>query len=125
MRPTQRKNGFALLIVVILLAVIGLAIAVWAAQTKDLMIRTQLQSTQAGLDNAIASAAQWAKINPKTLKKSPEGQWIRLGLEDLQTPGLECRYRIVDKNARRTEIEITAAGNFRSHSIKKTVRLSL
>jgi hypothetical protein len=125
MRQIHRQNGFVLMIVVILLGVMGLGIAVWAAQTRDLMIQTKLHTTQAGLDNAIASAAQWAQINPKTLKKSPEEQWIRLDLKDLQVSGLECHYRIMDKNARSTEIEITAAGNFRSHSIKKTVRLSL
>jgi hypothetical protein len=125
MRQTRRQNGFVLIIVVILLGVMGLGIAVWAAQTKDLMIQTKLQTTQAQLDNAMASAAQWAKINPKILKQSPKGQWIRLDLKDLQTPGLECHYRVIDKNAQPTEIEITAAGNFRSHTIHKTIRLSL
>jgi hypothetical protein len=125
MKRSRRRNGFVLIIVVILLGAMGLAIAIWAAQTRDLMIQTKLQNKQAGLDNAIASAAEWAKINPKTVKKSPEGQWIRLDLNQLQISGLECHYRIVDKKAAGTEIEITAIDNFRSCPIKKTVRLSL
>jgi hypothetical protein len=125
MKQTRRQNGFVLLIVVFLLGVMVIGIAVWAVQTRDLVIQTKLQTTQAGLDNTLASASQWAKINLKTLKQSPEGQWIRMDLKDLQIPGLECHYRVMDKNTRPAEIEITAVGNFRSHSIKKTVRLSL
>jgi type II secretory pathway pseudopilin PulG len=125
MRPTQRKKGFALLIVVILLGVMGLGIAVWASQTKDLMIQTKLQTAQAGLDNAIASAAQWSQINSKTLKNSPMGQIVSLDLGPLQIPELQCQYRVVNKDAHRTEIEITAISNLHSHTIRKTVRLTL
>jgi hypothetical protein len=125
MKQNPRQNGFVLLIVVFLLGIMVVGITVWAAQTKDLINCTKLQTTQAGLDNAIASAAQWARINPKTLKQSPERQWIRLDLKELQSPGLECHYRVVEKDAHHAKIEITASGNFRSHPIKKTVRLTL
>jgi hypothetical protein len=124
MRNPRRQQGFILLIVVLLLGLMAIGITVWAAQTKDLMIQTKLHTTQAGLDNAIASAAEWAKLNPDILKKTPPSQWIRLNTNQLRIPGLECHYRMID-NALHTEIEINAVGNFRSGLIKKTVRLSL
>jgi type II secretory pathway pseudopilin PulG len=121
MNSARRQNGFALLAVVVLMALMGTGLIVWAAQSRNMMRDTRIQMTQAGLDNAIASATQWAAINRNKLKKQP----LPLDLTALQTPGLDCQYRVIDRNSRQMKIEITAVSSNPRCRARKTIQLNL
>jgi type II secretory pathway pseudopilin PulG len=124
MNSAERQNGFVLLAVIVLMALMGVGLAVWTVQSRDLSIHTKMQTAQAQLDNAVASAAQWANANHTTLKKTAKGQSIHLDLAGLQIPGLECQCRVIDRNSRQIKIEITAVGSARPRPVK-TIRLTL
>ncbi|MBM4102817.1 MAG: hypothetical protein FJ263_02040 [Planctomycetes bacterium] len=121
MNSARRQNGFALLAVVMLMALMASGLIVWAAQSHNMIKDTQIQTAQANLDNAIASAAQWAAVNRSKLKKQP----LPLDLVALQTPGLNCQYRVIDRNSRQMKIEITAVSSSPLCRTQKIIQLNL
>jgi type II secretory pathway pseudopilin PulG len=125
MNSARRQKGFILLTVVVLMALMGTGLIVWAAQSRNMIRDTQIQVAQASLDNAIASAVQWANANRSILKKTAKEQPLRLDLTGLQTPGLECQYRVIDRNSRQMKIEITAVSRSPRCPARKTIRLTL
>jgi len=125
MSSAKRQNGFVLLAVVVLMGLMGTGLAVWAAQSRDLSIHTKIQTVQVQLDNAVASVAQWAKVNRKTLRKNALGQPVRLDISELQMRGLECQYRLIDRNTRTMKIEITAVSGNPRCPARKTIQLNL
>ena len=125
MNSARRKNGFALLAVVVLMAMIGTGMIVWAAQSQNMIQDTRIQTVGANLDNAIASAAQWANANRRILKKTAKEKPLRFDLTDLQTPSLECQCRVIDRNSRQMKIEITAVSSSPHCRARKTIQLNL
>jgi type II secretory pathway pseudopilin PulG len=125
MNSARRQNGFALLAVVMLLALMGTGLIVWAAQSRNMIQDTRIQTVGANLDNAIASAAQWANANRNILKKTAKEKSLRLDLTALQTPGLECQCRVIDRNSRQMKIEITAVSSNPRFPARKTIQLNL
>jgi type II secretory pathway pseudopilin PulG len=125
MNSARRQNGFALLAVVALMALMGMGLIVWAAQSRNMIRDTRIQTVGANLDNAIASAAQWANANRSILKKTAKEQPLRLDLTELQTPGLECQCEVIDRNSRQIKIEITAVSSSPRCPARKTIQLNL
>jgi hypothetical protein len=125
MNSARRQKGFILLTVVVLMALMGTGLIIWAAQSRNLMKDTQIQMAQADLDNAIASAAQWATVNRDILKKTAKEQPLRFDLTELQTPGLECQCKVIDRNFRQMKIEITAVSSNPRCPARKTIQLNL
>jgi type II secretory pathway pseudopilin PulG len=121
MNSARRQNGFVLIAVVVLMALMGMGLIVWAAQSRNMIQDTQIQTARANLDNAIASAAQWAALNRNKLKKQP----LSLDLTALQIPDLECQCRVIDRNSRQMKIEITAVSSNPRCRTRKTIQLNL
>ena len=121
MNSARRENGFALLVVVMLMAMMGTGLIVWAAQSRNMIQDTRIQTVEANLDNAIASAAQWAAVNRGKLGKKP----LSIDMTALQIPGLECQCRILDRTSRRMKIEITAVSSSPPCPARKTIQLNL
>jgi type II secretory pathway pseudopilin PulG len=125
MNSTRHRNGLTLLAVVVLMALMGTGLIVWAAQSRNMIRDTRIQTVGANLDNAIASAAQWANANRNILKKTAKEKPLRLDLTELQTPGLECQCRVIDPNSRQMKIEITAISSNPRFPARKTIQLNL
>ena len=125
MKDVGRQDGFALIAVVVIMALMGVAMTVFSVQTRDMLSRTRMMDVQGRLDNAIASAAQWAQVNRKTLIKLKEAQSINFDLSEIQAGDLSCSCKTVKNRPRQLTIEITAASEKSKHTCKKTIRLVL
>ncbi len=125
MKDVGRQDGFALIAVVVIMALMGVALTVFSVQTRDMLSRTRMMDVQCRLDNAIASAAQWAQVNRKTLIKLKEAQSINPDLSEIQAGGLVCSCKTVKNRPRQLTIEITAVSEKPKHTCKKTVQLVL
>jgi len=121
MNMKKQKNGFTLIIVVILIALISSALIVWGGQSHTMIQTTQMQTIQAHLDDAINSAAQWAGVNSSKLKKKP----ITIDLSELQIHGLHCECRIIKQSFGRKTIEITAVAGEGIRQARKTIQIEL
>ncbi len=102
------RDGFILLIVIILLSLTATAFAILSATSATMVSHTRTAAIEANIRNLTASALAWAIHNNQKLKQQPA--WpVQLETSALEINEATCRVQLktIDNDSKEFEIEIS------------------
>ena len=86
-----RRNGFTILLALMCLSLVGAAVVILAATSRDLLFESDRAYVEAYSRNLTASALTWADVNRKKIEDMSEGKELRLDVEGLDIPDASLR----------------------------------
>lgn len=99
----KKKNGFVMILMILLLALVGSALLVLSASTRTMRTNWHYSQINADCENITVSVKEWAKLNTDKLTSLEEDKSIAINLEGLITTRSTCQLSIVQ----RTDTEMT------------------
>lgn len=114
MENTKRNNGFILMIVIVLIPLIGLAMAVFSANTKILTYSIRIEQLQQHAKDACRSGMAWAAVNQSKLE---DEKTMVLTIDESAAP-IRCSITLISKDDISKLYEITgfaADGRYHAH----------
>ncbi len=100
-----RQGGFALILVILLMSLFGLALFVLASTSRIMMFETTRATLEARIANLGASGRAWAQHNKEELRNHKNGHAIQLNVDDLVVQEALCT--IVVDEVRADDVSVT------------------
>lgn len=94
MPAMNRKNGFILLLAIAMIPLVGVVLAVLAANSKILTLYTRREVLRADAENAALSGLAWVRKNPQEAKSLAPGEPMLLTIADGTARQVRCRIEL-------------------------------
>lgn len=106
MKRTTQNNGFILLLVVPIIALIGMVLAIITTNCHSLIIHTRREGLRLKAENACLSGSSWIQQNHEQVQSLVPEKPIILTLEDNLRP-VTCRIERIDDRSGGEILRIT------------------
>jgi hypothetical protein len=117
-RRAHDRRGFGLILVLIILAISGGALAMMAAQSGAMTHQTRRMTEDAWRQDLQASARAWAALHPATDLAPGQVRWVELDASSLGLPGAKVIVGAAAPDANGAPLTV----NCQFHSAGRTIR---
>jgi hypothetical protein len=117
-RLPHRRKGYGLFLVIMALALVGIAMILMTDISGTMSFQTQQAKVTADSDNLQAGALDWAAHNAATLKQSI-GKAVALDCASLEISGAAASVTPVETVGKQLRIRIETCCNQGKHTIRK------
>ena len=104
----HQKKGLTLIIVLLVLALVGVAIFILAEISRSIIFESNMAYVQACKRNMTASALVWASKNHKDLTVDEKSKVISLDIEALKIKGGSLTIELLEAGKETPNVEITS-----------------
>lgn len=118
-----RQNGFAMIFVIVVLALVGIYMFVLTGNTKTILFQTNLAYIEACEQNLIASGRAWAKENAAA--EIPAPKTIDLDTSAMGISKSHLSISITPTDNSHTLINVTTQCTRRRHNLTTTEKYKL
>lgn len=102
----RRDNGFILLLVVTLIALIGIVMSFLTSASNTMLFQSNKTYLQACERNLIASGMAWSKINFEKESRDISGKMIELDVTELNIRGSGLTVNVSSSTETRPQVQI-------------------
>jgi hypothetical protein len=118
-----RRGGFALILVILLMSLFGVALFVLASTSRTMMFETTRATLEAGSTNLAASGRAWAQHNNKELRKHKNGHAIQLNVVDLVIREASCTIMVDEVRADDVSVTISTGCARGRQKLERSIKL--
>ena len=118
-----RRSGFALILVILLMSLFGLALFVLASTSRTMMFETTRATLEARSTNLAASGRAWAQHNKEELRKHKNGHAIQLNVDDLVIREALCTVVVDEVRADDVSVTISTSCARGRQKIERSIKL--
>jgi len=105
----KRQEGFILIIVILLLAVISLEMYVLSQASNTLFFESKMAYSTAARRNLAASGLAWVKHNLANQTTPQKGKTVELDISDMSVRNAKLQVTILDTPGTETQARITTS----------------
>ena len=118
-----RRGGFALILVILLMSLFGVALFVLASTSRTMMFETTRATLEAGSTNLAASGRAWAQQNKEELRKHKNGHAIQLNVDDLVIREALCTIVVDEVKAEDVSVTISTSCVRGRQKLERSIKL--
>jgi hypothetical protein len=118
-----RRSGFALILVILLMSLFGVALFVLASTSRTMMFETTRATLEADSANLAASGRAWAQHNKEELRKHKNGHAIGLNVDDLVMREALCTILVDEVRAEDVSVTISTSCTRGRQKLERSIEL--
>ncbi len=118
-----RRGGFALILVILLMSLFGLALFVLASTSRTMMFETTRATLEAGSTNLVSSGRAWAQHNKEELRKHKNGHAVGLNVDDLVIREALCTIVVDEVKADSVSVTISTSCARGRQKLERSIKL--
>ena len=118
-----RRRGFAMILVILLMSLFGVALFVLASTSRTMMFETTRTVLEAGSTNLVASGRAWAQHNKEELRKHKNGHAIGLNVDDLVIREALCTIVVDEVRAEDVSVTINTSCTRGRQKLERIIKL--